>query len=47
MTVVDTSAWIKMLRHNGRPEVRDRVTSLLKAGRVHLVPPVGREGGMG
>ena len=43
MTVVDTSAWIEMLRHNGWPEVRDRVTSLLKAGRVHLVPPVRLE----
>jgi len=40
MTVVDTSAWIEMLRHNGWPEVRNRVTSLLKAGRVQLVPPV-------
>jgi predicted nucleic acid-binding protein len=43
MTVIDTSAWIEMLRHDGRKEVRAQVVALLHDGQARLVAPVRLE----
>ncbi|HEX4955918.1 MAG TPA: PIN domain-containing protein [Thermoanaerobaculia bacterium] len=34
--LVDTSAWIEVLRRQGDPEIRDAVTLALEEGRAHL-----------
>jgi predicted nucleic acid-binding protein len=43
MVVVDTSAWIEMLRPKGRPDVIERVKAHLREGAVCLVPMVRLE----
>lgn len=43
MTVIDTSAWIEMLRAGGRSDVRQRVNGLLVSGAACTVPMVRLE----
>lgn len=43
MVLVDTSSWIHMLRPNGDPAVRDRVTAALIGGQAYWCPPVQLE----
>lgn len=43
MVLIDTSSWIHMLRPNGDPAVRDRVTAALTGGRACWCPPVQLE----
>ena len=43
MVVIDTSAWIEMLRPKGRVEVVERVNAHLREGAACLVPMVRLE----
>jgi predicted nucleic acid-binding protein len=43
MVVIDSSAWIEMLRVGGKATVRDRVNEHLLAGNACLVPMVRLE----
>lgn len=43
MILVDTSSWIHMLRPDGDPTVRDRVTAALAAGQAYWCPIVQLE----
>jgi predicted nucleic acid-binding protein len=43
MVVIDTSAWIEVLRPKGRPEIIERVNAYLREGAVFLVPMVRLE----
>ena len=43
MILVDTSAWIHMLRPSGDPIVRARVTAALTSGQACWCPPVQLE----
>lgn len=43
MTVIDTSAWIEMLRPSGDADMRRQVVDLIQAGEARLVPPVTLE----
>jgi len=40
MTLIDTSAWIELLRRNGRPEIKRRVSELIEAGTAAYCGPV-------
>ena len=43
MILIDTSSWIHMLRPDGDPEVRDRVTAALVSGQACWCPVVQLE----
>jgi predicted nucleic acid-binding protein len=43
VTVIDTSAWVEMLRSGGREDVRERVNVHLREGAAVLVPMVRLE----
>ncbi|WP_221029494.1 PIN domain-containing protein [Actomonas aquatica] len=43
MTIIDTSAWIEMLRPTGDPQVRREVVELIQSGEARLIPPVALE----
>jgi len=43
VTLVDTSAWVEALRHDGRDDVRDVVAQLLTAGQAAICPMVALE----
>lgn len=43
MVLVDTASWIELLRANGRPDVQDRLRSLLKTGQAAWCPVIRLE----
>ena len=43
MKLIDTSAWVQQLRHQGKPEVRARVELLLQNGEAAWCAPVRLE----